>query len=571
VKRNLTIIILLILSSLVLGQQGVNIIIKTNIPGAAIFLDSTKVGNTGTNNMKIIESVPPGKHEIRIEMAGYVNIIRTITVDELSNNFEFTLEKVREEKINLLVESNTPGAAVYLDEKPVGITDENGKLTIPSLSKGNYTIQIEKTGYTTFEQQFSVGGDNIKYNFVFEKKDEPGAPAGQGRLFLKCNVSGARVFVDDVLKGETNADTFILELSVGSHEVRLEKKGYETQKRNVGIENELDTMEDFALYPAQITTGDKKEPATAAGGIAPEAVFIILIFLVLIVVVFVLVWIMKSSRSLGMLGKFNLLKVIGKGGIATIYKAKDTAVKKIVALKVMDHDLIRDADLVYKFFSEGEAISKINEKFPDAPVVEVFDYGRDKEKSLGVPYIAMELLKGDSLLKLIKENGSASESHKLYIAREVARALTAAHKLKIFHGDITPDNIIVNGDRVTLIDFGVAVQEHDTYKNMDASITGKPVYMSPEQSAGQQIDDKSDVYSLGIILFFMFSGSPPFISKNPHEIIKMHQKNPIPEIKLPVSPAVKKMIYGMLEKDPTKRPKATRLEKTLDKLIGEKK
>jgi serine/threonine-protein kinase len=269
------------------------------------------------------------------------------------------------------------------------------------------------------------------------------------------------------------------------------------------------------------------------------------------------------------MGKFELLKVIGKGGIATIYKAKDLNRNKTIALKVMDCILLKDADLVYKFFCEGEAITTINEKFPDAPVVKVFEYGRDREKSLGVPYIAMELIKGSNLLDIMKNDHFLTVKRKLYIIKQVAMALIAAHRLKIYHGDITPDNIIVNEDKVTLIDFGISVREHDTYKNMDASITGKPVYMSPEQCTGHPVDDKSDIYSLGIILYFMCSGTPPFIHRNSTEIMKMHPEKPVPEIKEPIPEELKDFIKKMLAKKKGTRPDAREVVNKMESFMNQ--
>jgi serine/threonine protein kinase len=401
-------------------------------------------------------------------------------------------------------------------------------------------------------------------------------------ILIDTGQAGASVWLDDNYMGSANqeGEKAIKDVLQGWHKIKIAKQGYpdiiDTRLIDEGHNIFVFKMEKIPENPPILlkprndkirieSLPNKDDPGTSK----LETLLIGLLILILALVIFLIIFMIRNSRKLSVIGKFELRKIIGKGGIATIYKAKDLVNKKIVALKVMDPGFISDRDLVYKFFSEGDAIYKINNKFPNAPVVKVYEFGRDREKSLGIPFIAMELVKGADLLKLIKQNGLVSIKQKLHIAREVARGLGAAHKLGIFHGDITPDNVIVDGEKVTLIDFGVALQQHDNYKNMDASIMGKPVYMSPEQCAGKPIDDKSDVYSLGIILFLMFYGSPPYTSKNPLEIMNMHKDKPLPELKTAIPATIKQLIYRMLEKDPKKRPTTADLEIELGKLKRE--
>jgi serine/threonine-protein kinase len=401
-----------------------------------------------------------------------------------------------QQKINILIKTGVPDAAIFLDDNYIGMTGTSGEKIIKNVTRGRHIVKILKKDYAESRQAIDV--DELTNTFTFSLMQNPGIQPG------------------------------IRENNQGGRNGSLPTTGYNNQ----GIE------------------------------------IILVVFIVTLgLVAFTMGWIYRKSKNHGVLGKFELRRIIGKGGIATIYKAKDMVNKKIVALKVLDPAFITDRDLVYKFFSEGDAIFKINKEFPDAPVVKVSEFGRDREKSLGVPFIAMELVKGTDLLKIIKQNGSMPVSWKLHIVREVARGLGAAHKMGIFHGDITPDNIIVNSDKVTLIDFGVALQEHDNYKNMDATVMGKPVYMSPEQCAGDPIDDKSDVYSLGVILFLMFYGIPPFISQNPLEIMNMHRETPLPELDTPIPVEIKNLVYRMLDKIPRNRPGTLELEETLASLI----
>jgi len=414
----------------------------------------------------------------------------------LTGFFLLTFLLPAQQKINILVRTSVPEAAIFLDDNYTGMTGMTGEKIIKNVTRGRHTLKILKKGYAESRQTIDV--DELTNTFTFTLGQNPG---------IQPDIQ------DNNQRGKNgNLPT--------------------TVANNQGIE-----------------------------------IILVIFIITLGVVAFTMAWIYRKSKNHGVLGKFELRLIIGKGGIATIYKAKDMVNKKIVALKVLDPAFITDRDLVYKFFSEGDAIFKINKEFPGAPVVKVSEFGRDREKSLGVPFIAMELVKGSDLLKIIKQNGSMPVSWKLHIAREVTRGLGAAHQLGIFHGDITPDNIIVNGDKVTLIDFGVALQEYDNYKNMDATVMGKPVYMSPEQCAGDPIDDKSDVYSLGVILFLMFYGIPPFISQNPLEIMNMHRETPLPELDIPIQGDIKNLVYRMLDKKPQNRPGTLELEETLASLI----
>jgi serine/threonine protein kinase len=296
---------------------------------------------------------------------------------------------------------------------------------------------------------------------------------------------------------------------------------------------------------------------------------LIVVFVVMAVSVVLLVWVYKRLANLGTFGDYQLLEKIGRGGMAIIYKARHRVLKKTTALKIMDSNLLEDKDLVKKFFMEGEAIQKINQSFPDAPVVRVSEYGCDSIKTKGIPFIAMEYLRGDSLIKLIRKNKIPNLKQKYFIIKEIARALDASHQLKIFHRDISPDNVIIWGNRITLFDFGIARQELGVYKTLDGSIAGKPIYMSPEQCAGKQVTEKSDIYSLGIIFYYLLEGQPPFYDKNPVEIMNRHQQKLPPALKTDVSPGIKKTISAMLSKSPKSRPSADEVVQLLDREIGD--
>ena len=540
--KRMLLLILFIAPLILNSQEKVNILIKTNVPGALIYLNDKLESITSSKGILVIKAVPIGKQKIKIEKDGYENVDKMITISLLKVEFNFFLKR----KIILQISCNAAGAKIIIDGKPLGKTDLKGRKTIESIPKGKHAIEIKKDGFISIGKFINLNEGENNYNFTLKE-------ITTGKLLLQCNVAGAKVLIDDVERSQTVVGELILELPPGNHKVYVEKKGYKAKSKRVSIKKNSET-------PVVFKISEMKDEF-------PIALLIALIIFVLAAVLIILITLIRSSKTLGIMGKFELVEIIGKGGIATIYKAKDLMRKKIVALKIMDHNLIRDADLVFKFFREGETISQINENFPNAPVVKVFDYGRDREKSLGIPYISMQLVKGDNLLKMLKKGKVLTVQRKLYITREIVDGLIAAHKLKIFHGDITPDNIIINGKKVILIDFGIAVEGYDNYKNVDTSIMGKPVYMSPEQCAGISIDEKSDVYSLGIILFLMFHGVPPFTAQNPAEIIKMHQESPLPEMDSRVPTDIKEMIIRMLAKEPGSRPGTIELGEILDHLI----
>jgi serine/threonine-protein kinase len=295
-----------------------------------------------------------------------------------------------------------------------------------------------------------------------------------------------------------------------------------------------------------------------------------LIFIVMILTVLVLVIVLSRKLPLGStrFGDYILQEMIGKGGMASIYYAKNRILKRTVAVKILDQALMRDRDLVYKFLKEGENLAKINSEFPGSPVVKVLEYSHS---SSDWPYfISMEYLKGATLWRLLESKKIFPLKAKLYIIKEIARALHCSHALKIYHRDVSPDNIFISGNTVTLIDFGIAKQEFSDYRTLDGRIAGKPYYMSPEQGAGKVVSDKSDIYSLGVVLYYMLEGNHPFKSSNHIELMKMHQTCPVPDIKHPIQPGLRNLLYQMLSKEPDARPDALDVVNKLDYLMQQK-
>ena len=265
--------------------------------------------------------------------------------------------------------------------------------------------------------------------------------------------------------------------------------------------------------------------------------------------------------------RYRILEKLGEGGMGTVYKAEHCLMEKIVAFKVLHSHLIANKPALERFRREVRAASKFQHK----NVIQIYDAG---EGEGGIFYMAMEFVEGVSLEAVIKKSPVPFE-RQLVILRQVLKAVGEAHKKGIVHRDLKSDNIMITRDKkgedlVKVMDFGIAkVLEgdssiHDTgdgdrlYKTMEGVITGTPQYMSPEQCEGKKVDNRSDLYSLGVIMFEMLTGQLPFESETAMGYIGKHivEEPPVPSKLRPelgVHPVYERIILKLLEKDPAKR------------------
>lgn len=207
-------------------------------------------------------------------------------------------------------------------------------------------------------------------------------------------------------------------------------------------------------------------------------------------------------------GRYDVVAEIGRGSMGVVYKAHDPQIDRLVALKVLRQDRVSSDDYVKRFVKEATAVGRLSHP----GIVTVFDIGQDH----GTVYIAMELLEGTPLDELFKA-GRVGVDQAVTVGRRVAEALHYAHRKGIVHRDIKPANIICSdGGEVKVTDFGIAhIDDPDGQQMTQAGeILGTPVYMSPEQVTGQPVDGRSDVYSLGVILYELTTGERPFKGKN---------------------------------------------------------
>jgi serine/threonine protein kinase len=261
-------------------------------------------------------------------------------------------------------------------------------------------------------------------------------------------------------------------------------------------------------------------------------------------------------------GKYQILAPLGTGGMGRVYKALQQPLDRVVALKVLNpkYDSAKDPGFEKRFFLEANATAKL--KHPNT--VTVHDYGRTDD---GLLYIAMEYVEGETLAQLVQREGPLPWARALYVAAQVARSLREAHKLGLVHRDLKPANVMLmqestTGDVVKVLDFGLVKpfstglpRPGETELTQAGVLMGSPLYMAPEQ-ARNEADQRTDIYSLGILLFQLIAGRPPFQGKEAIDIIVRHIKEAPPTLRSQVPDVpleVDALVAKCLEKDPFKR------------------
>lgn len=232
-------------------------------------------------------------------------------------------------------------------------------------------------------------------------------------------------------------------------------------------------------------------------------------------------------------GRYRVEAVLGAGGVGVVYRAEHTGLRQPVALKVLRHGY-EDIELLRRRF-EREATILSQLRHPN--IVGLTDYGI----SDGVPYLVMELLEGRTLADLLDEEGPPSPAKALEIVRSIARGLAFAHTAGVLHRDLKPANVFLqelpdDPHHVKLLDFGLAkiladeeALEGEPTLTKAGTVIGTPAYMAPEQGAGQRVDARADVYSVGVLLFELLTGHPPFESDRRADLLRMHMVEPVPD------------------------------------------
>jgi eukaryotic-like serine/threonine-protein kinase len=258
---------------------------------------------------------------------------------------------------------------------------------------------------------------------------------------------------------------------------------------------------------------------------------------------------MQQSQVLN--NRYRVDGLLGNGGMALVYVGTDTLLRRRVAIKVLRDQYASDDDFVKRFFFEAQSAAKLSH--PN--VVNVYDFGQEDQAY----YIVMELVEGSTLGELLSDDRVLPEPVAVDYAIQIASGLAYAHRQGLLHRDVKPANILVTQDDVVkLSDFGIAraVSEHTLGVTQPGMVMGSVAYISPEQAQGKDLDERSDLYSVGVVLYQMLTGALPFSGDTPVAVALKHVSQPPPVIDpatTGVSPAVAQIVARLLRKDPTDR------------------
>jgi serine/threonine protein kinase len=252
------------------------------------------------------------------------------------------------------------------------------------------------------------------------------------------------------------------------------------------------------------------------------------------------------DTMISQLGRYEVIGELGQGAMGVVYKARDPLIDRVVAIKTINLGLAMDEKEEYegRFYQEAKAAGRLNH--PN--IVTIYDVG----KSGNVAYIAMEFLEGRELRDIMNERGMLPVDQVLDVVAQVAMGLAYAHEHGIVHRDVKPSNImLVRDGHVKITDFGIARMASSSVRTQTGMVLGSPKYMSPEQVMGKEIDQRSDIFSLGVMLYEMLTGQAPFDGENVNAI--MYQTlNVVPVPPNSLNPAVPEMVNFIVAKALTK-------------------
>jgi tRNA A-37 threonylcarbamoyl transferase component Bud32 len=242
--------------------------------------------------------------------------------------------------------------------------------------------------------------------------------------------------------------------------------------------------------------------------------------------------------------RFEIIEEIGQGGMGTVYKAYDSKIREVVALKLLKPEIASDLEVIERFRNEIKLARQVSHRH----VCRMYDLG---EEWLTI-YISMEYVAGEDLKSFIRRSGHLTEAKAVGLARQIAEGLAEAHRLGVVHRDLKPQNVMIDKDgNAKIMDFGIARSLHTRGVTGTGVIIGTPEYMAPEQAEGRDVDCRADIYALGAILFEMITGRVPFEGATPLSIVLKHRSEPPTdpqEINAQISTGLSRIVLKCLEK-----------------------
>ncbi|HYP90607.1 MAG TPA: protein kinase, partial [Polyangiaceae bacterium] len=272
-------------------------------------------------------------------------------------------------------------------------------------------------------------------------------------------------------------------------------------------------------------------------------------------------------------GRYRIEHLLGSGGMGSVYRAEHVLMRKACAVKVLHREMTQVKEIVARF--EREAVAAARIEHPN--VATATDFGQLDDGSF---YLVLEFIEGRSLGKLIAELGTLPEERALLITRQIADALSAAHRAGIVHRDLKPDNVMLiakegGSDVVKVLDFGIAkVTIEDKAAEQPAltrlnTVMGTPEYMSPEQARGEAVDLRADLYTVGVILYEMLSGTSPFRHEEFVVVLTKKLTEDPPPLPQTVTPATRQLVSRLLQRSPAERPaSASDIVAAVDSILG---
>jgi serine/threonine-protein kinase len=268
---------------------------------------------------------------------------------------------------------------------------------------------------------------------------------------------------------------------------------------------------------------------------------------------------MTTPQVLG--ERYEIGGVLGRGGMAEVHRGRDLRLGREVAVKVLRSDLARDPSFQVRFRREAQASASLNHP----AIVAVYDTGEDRTALGATPYIVMEYVEGETLRDVLRREGRLEPQRAMSLAADICGALDFSHRNGIVHRDVKPGNVMITPQgTVKVMDFGIARAVSDSAATMTstAAVIGTAQYLSPEQARGESVDARSDVYSLGCLLYELVTGAPPFTGDSPVSVAYQHVRED-PRLPSSINPAIPPELDAILMKAMSKNP-ANRYQSAAD-------